>query len=35
MSADNMILGENAVFSTDCSQTGLNNNVLVCASSGG
>ena len=37
MKADRMILGEgqNAVFSTDCSQTGLNNNVIVCASSGG
>lgn len=37
MKADRMILGEgqNAVFSTDCNQTGLNNNVIVCASSGG
>lgn len=37
MKADRMILGEgqNAVFSTDCSQAGLNNNVIVCASSGG
>lgn len=36
MKADRMILGEgeNAIFSTDCSKTGLNNNVLVCASSG-
>lgn len=37
MKVDRMILGEgqNAVFSTDCNQTGLNNNVIVCASSGG
>lgn len=36
MNADRMILGEsqNAVFSTDCNATGLNNNILVCASSG-
>ena len=27
--------GENAVFSMDCEKTGLNNNVVVCASSGG
>ena len=30
-----MILGEGAVFSTDCNETGLNNNVIVCGSSGG
>lgn len=37
MKADRMILGEgqNAVYSTDCNETGLNNNVIVCASSGG
>lgn len=35
MKTDRMILGENAVYSTDCNETGLNNNVLVCASSGG
>ena len=37
MKVDRMILGEgsNAVFSTDCKETGLNNNVIVCASSGG
>ena len=29
-----MILGEGVIYSTDCSQTGLNNNVLVCGSSG-
>lgn len=34
MKMDRMILGENAVYSTNCSKTGLNNNVLVCASSG-
>ena len=32
--ADRMILGENAIYSTDCNLTGLNNNVLVCGSSG-
>ena len=37
MKADRMILGEgqNAVYSTDCNETGLNNNVIICASSGG
>lgn len=34
MITDRMILGENAIFSTDCNETGLNNNVLVCGSSG-
>lgn len=34
MSADKMILGENAIYSTDCAETGLNNNILVCGSSG-
>lgn len=34
MSADKMILGENAIYSTDCAKTGLNNNILVCGSSG-
>lgn len=34
MKTDKMILGENAVYSTNCNETGLNNNVLVCASSG-
>ena len=34
MKMDRMILGENAVYSTNCNETGLNNNVLVCASSG-
>ncbi len=37
MDADKMILGdgEKAVYSTDCDETGLNNNVIVCAGSGG
>lgn len=37
MKSDKMILGEgqNAVYSTDSNETGLNNNVIVCASSGG
>lgn len=34
MDADRRILGENAIYSTDCNETGLNNNVLVCGSSG-
>lgn len=34
MVADRMILGENVIYSTDCNETGLNNNVLVCGSSG-
>lgn len=34
MATDKMILGENAIYSTDSSETGLNNNVLVCGSSG-
>jgi len=36
MKADRIILGEgqNAVYSTDSNQTGLNNNVIVCAGSG-
>lgn len=28
------ILGENCIFSTDCAETGLNNNILVCGTSG-
>lgn len=35
MTFDNMILGEDVVVTTDCSKTGLNNNVFVCAGSGG
>lgn len=34
MDMDRMILGENVIYSTDCNETGLNNNVLVCGSSG-
>lgn len=34
MAADKMILGENAVYSTDSRKTGLNNNVVVCGGSG-
>lgn len=34
MAEDIMILGENAVFSTNCLETGVNNNVLVVAGSG-
>lgn len=34
MKTDNMILGEGAVYSMDCKETGLNNNVLVCGTSG-
>ena len=34
MAMDRMILGENVVYSTDCKETGLNNNVIVCGSSG-
>lgn len=34
MAMDKIILGENVIYSTDCKKTGLNNNVLVCGSSG-
>jgi len=34
MKFDSVILGENAVYSTDCNKTGLNNNIIVCGSSG-
>ena len=34
MMADKVILGENCVYSSDCAKTGLNNNILVCGSSG-
>ena len=34
MAADRMILGENVIYSTDSNETGLNNNVIVCGSSG-
>jgi len=32
--ADRVILGENCNYSSDCEKTGLNNNILVCGSSG-
>lgn len=31
---DNMILGENCIYSTDCNKTGINNNVIVVGGSG-
>lgn len=31
---DNVILGEGCIYSTDCNRTGLNNNIVVCGSSG-
>lgn len=31
---DKRILGVNAVYSTDCSETGVNNNVIICGGSG-
>lgn len=31
---DKVILGENCIYSTDCAVTGLNNNVVVCGTSG-
>lgn len=34
MAADRMILGKNVIYSTDCKEAGLNNNVLVCGGSG-
>ena len=34
MKNDKMILGADVVVSTDCQETGLNNNVLICGSSG-
>lgn len=34
MMADIVILGENCAYSSDCEKTGLNNNILVCGSSG-
>ncbi len=35
MAVDNVILGKDVVYSTDCNVTGLNNNRLVVAPSGG
>lgn len=34
MLADQMILGQGCIYSTDPEETGLNNNVLICGSSG-
>ena len=34
MKAERIILGENACFSSDCEDTQLNNNIIVCGSSG-
>lgn len=34
MRKDKMILGADVVVSTECQETGLNNNVLICGSSG-
>ena len=34
MKADKVILGEGAIYSTDCEETGINNNVLVVGGSG-
>lgn len=31
---ERVILGENCIYSTDCNETGLNNNVIVCGGSG-
>ena len=34
MTKERVILGENCFYSTDCNETGLNNNVIVCGGSG-
>lgn len=34
MKTEKMILGQDCVFSTDCEETNLNNNILVCGGSG-
>ena len=34
MKAEKVILGEGAIYSTDCEETGINNNVLVVGGSG-
>ena len=34
MKKERVILGQNCIYSTDCEETGLNNNVLVCGGSG-
>lgn len=34
MKNDRIILGRDAIYSSDCEKTGINNNVIVCGSSG-
>ena len=34
MNTDRIILGENVIYSSNSMETGVNNNVLVCGSSG-
>ena len=34
MEKDRVILGENCCYSSDCNETGLNNNIIVCGGSG-
>ena len=34
MENERIILGENCLYSSDCKETGLNNNVIVCGGSG-
>ena len=34
MEKEKVILGENCIYSADCNETGLNNNVIVCGGSG-
>ena len=34
MREERVILGENCIYSTNCNETGINNNVLVCGGSG-
>lgn len=34
MDKERVILGENCCYSSDCNETGLNNNIIVCGGSG-
>lgn len=34
MNVDKVILGQNCIYSMDCNETQLNNNIIVCGSSG-
>lgn len=34
MEKERVILGENCCYSSDCNETGLNNNIIVCGGSG-